>query len=504
MTDEVIEFKNGASLEIATNDPALVRGRSAIAVLGSECCHWQTSETSESSDEEVVGAAEPSMAMTPDGGLLLLGSSVHRKRGLMYRKWKELFGNDDADDLCWYAPSDLINPKLPQGVIERAIIEDAAKAGAEFLGKWREDLSEFIPLDALDGCTDWGIIERPPEPGAIYSAFADASGGTGRDSFALAIGHRNRDQVVLDVVRERKPRFIPSQVIYEYSKLLRAYGISKICGDRFSGGFHASEWQANGIVYEACPTNTSDNYLAVLPMLLSGRPRLIDNAALRSQFNCLERVVGVGERESIRHPQLMRDDLATAAAGVLKLLSDAVSPLWERSVFLTHGQPALLPVACDLIFATLVPSKGGDCGVGYFAYGPASSFHVLDCVVERLTITTLAKIKGTLADYAHSIRPYGSMCFTTERIADQMRRNGYHGCEAVDAVIDDDLLPLAASAHIKLGRVRLCAPVLENHFSFSFLNGLTTAYEDDVLVRALLVGIVLALEQGGDQYRRAA
>jgi hypothetical protein len=33
-TDEVIEFRNGASLEIATNDARLVRGRSAIAGAG--------------------------------------------------------------------------------------------------------------------------------------------------------------------------------------------------------------------------------------------------------------------------------------------------------------------------------------------------------------------------------------------------------------------------------------------------------------------------------------
>ena len=99
-TDEVLEFRNGASLEIATNDARLVRGRSAIAVLGSEASHWKTDEHSASSDEEVVAAAEPSMAMTPDGGLLLLGSSVYRKRGFMYRKYKALHGNDASDDLC--------------------------------------------------------------------------------------------------------------------------------------------------------------------------------------------------------------------------------------------------------------------------------------------------------------------------------------------------------------------------------------------------------------------
>jgi len=58
-TGDVIEFKNGASLEIATNDARLVRGRSAIAVLGSEASHWKTNEASASSDEEVVGQPNP-------------------------------------------------------------------------------------------------------------------------------------------------------------------------------------------------------------------------------------------------------------------------------------------------------------------------------------------------------------------------------------------------------------------------------------------------------------
>jgi hypothetical protein len=112
-TGEVTEFKNGSSLEIATNDARLVRGRSAIAVLGSECCHWRTDEYAASSDEEVVAAALPSMAMTPDGGLLMLGSSVHRRVGYMYRQFKKLHGNDASEDICWFAPSSVMNPVLP-------------------------------------------------------------------------------------------------------------------------------------------------------------------------------------------------------------------------------------------------------------------------------------------------------------------------------------------------------------------------------------------------------
>jgi predicted nuclease of predicted toxin-antitoxin system len=37
----------------------------------SEVSHWRTDEQAVANDEEVIAAAEPSMAMCPDGGLLL-------------------------------------------------------------------------------------------------------------------------------------------------------------------------------------------------------------------------------------------------------------------------------------------------------------------------------------------------------------------------------------------------------------------------------------------------
>jgi hypothetical protein len=40
--DDTVEFRNGGQLEIGTNDVRLVRGRSAVAVLGSECCYWRS------------------------------------------------------------------------------------------------------------------------------------------------------------------------------------------------------------------------------------------------------------------------------------------------------------------------------------------------------------------------------------------------------------------------------------------------------------------------------
>ena len=322
-TGEAIEFRNGASLEIATNDASLVRGRSAIAVLGSETCYWKTDETASSSDEEVVSAAEPSMAMIPDGGLLLLGSSVYRKRGYMFRKYKELHGNNAADDICWLAPSATMNPLLPVNVVEKALADDPARARAEYFSEWREDVVDFIPLDVIEDATDWRIRERPPQPSLKHVAFTDAAGGTGQDSFSLCIAHRDGDALFVDVIRERKPRFVPAAVVAEYVELLRSYGIREVSGDKFAGGFHADEWKRNGILYKPSERTTSENFLAALPLLLSGRARLLDNETLRRQLAGLERRVSVMGRESVTHgtEASAHDDVAAAACGALVLAS---------------------------------------------------------------------------------------------------------------------------------------------------------------------------------------
>ena len=102
----MIEFVNGSVLEIATNDPSLVRGRSAIAIIGSEVSHWPTDEYAANRDEEVIGAAaEPSMALCPDGGLASARLDRVSAQGLMYRMYSQLHGNDATDDICWFAPA---------------------------------------------------------------------------------------------------------------------------------------------------------------------------------------------------------------------------------------------------------------------------------------------------------------------------------------------------------------------------------------------------------------
>jgi hypothetical protein len=320
--DEGTEFKNGAALEVVVNDSALVRGRSVLALLGTEVAFWRTDPESEDSDEEVAAAAGPGMAMIPDGGLTILASSVHRKKGLVHRLWKELHGNDDAEDICWLASSRTMNPALPARVVEKAREKDPQRADAEFNSVWREDVSDFIPADVIEAATDYGVQERAPVDGFEYVAFADPAGGTGKDSFTIAVAHRGGDgKAVLDCIRERRPRFVPAAVVKEYADLLRTYRVSNVCSDRYASAWAGDEWSRNRINCRPSELTKSEIYLAALPLLMSGQARLLDIERLRKQFAALERRVHTSGRESVDDSGAAsaNDDLSNSAAGALLL-----------------------------------------------------------------------------------------------------------------------------------------------------------------------------------------
>jgi hypothetical protein len=273
----------------------------------------------------------PGLARVP-GSMLIGISSPYRKAGILYRKFTQHYGRDSDEILVIKAPSMTMNPTLDRETVERAIADDPAKGKAEWIAEFRDDVSDLLPQDVIEGATDWGISERPPRPGVKYVAFCDASGGTGQDSFALAIAHAGdlHDSIVIDLIRERKPRFVAAEVIHEYADILRAYNVGSVTGDRFGGGFTADEWARAGIRFLPSATTTAENYLRALPLLTSKRGRLLDHATLRTQLSGLERRVVAG-RETVEHQRGAHDDVAAAVCGALVLGAGAESRkiLWS-------------------------------------------------------------------------------------------------------------------------------------------------------------------------------
>jgi hypothetical protein len=212
-----------------------------------------------------------------------------------------------------------MNPTVPQRVIDEAMARDPASAAAEYLAQFRTDVEALLTREAVEACVSPGAYERGRVAGCRYVGFVDPSGGSA-DSFTLAVAHREANgKRVLDAVRERKPPFSPEQVIREFSDLLKAYGISRVTGDRYGGEFPREHFSKLGISYDCAEKTKSEIYRDMVPMINSGEAELLDSDRLVAQLVGLERRTARGGRDSIDHAPGQHDDLANAAAGALTL-----------------------------------------------------------------------------------------------------------------------------------------------------------------------------------------
>jgi len=208
-----------------------------------------------------------------------------------------------------------MNPTVKQSIVDRAIERDPAAAASEYLAEFRNDISGFVSREVVQACVTVGERERPWSAAHRYVGFVDPSGGSS-DSMTLAIGHREKDMTIADVVREIAAPFDPESATEEFAKLLKSYGISRVTGDRYAGQWCAQAFQKRGITYEPCDTPKSGLYVDLLPKLNSKTIRLPDIPKLVNQIAALERRTSRGGKDSIDHPPAGHDDVANAVAGL--------------------------------------------------------------------------------------------------------------------------------------------------------------------------------------------
>lgn len=312
---EELDLSNRITIEIGTASFKAVRGRTLVAVLGDETAFWPA-EDSASPDYEILDAVRPGMATIPNA-MLLMASSPYARKGALWDAWKRWFGKPDAPALVWQASTRTMNPSVRQSVIDQANERDPTAASAEYGAQFRTDVESLLTREAIEAVVTPGAYERAPVPSLSYFAFADPSGGSA-DSYTLAIGHREKDgMVVLDAVRERKPPFSPESVTAEYCALLKSYRITRVTGDRYAGEWPREQFRRGGICYDCSEKSKSELYRDLLPMINSGRVDLLEHDRLQTQLIGLERRTARGGRDSIDHAPGGHDDIANAVAGCL-------------------------------------------------------------------------------------------------------------------------------------------------------------------------------------------
>jgi hypothetical protein len=317
-TKDGLELANGIEIVIGTSDYRAVRGRTIICAIFDEIAFW-ASENSVTPGVEVYNAVVPAMQTMPDAILVAI-STPYSKRGLLFEKHRKHFGQDDDDVLVIQGSSRDFNPTLDENYIQQQLDADYEAASAEYLAQFRSDISGFLDREVLEAATVRGCYELPPGKHA-YVGFADPSGGSGGDSFALAIAYRDGDFGHLACLREFRPPFQPSVVVADICQTLKAYRVGSIQSDKYASGYVSELFANNGIHAEQSAEPKSILYRDFLPIVNSGRARLLDNPRMINQFVQLERRAIRGGSDSIDHPPgpNVHDDLANAAAGAIVL-----------------------------------------------------------------------------------------------------------------------------------------------------------------------------------------
>jgi hypothetical protein len=326
---EAIELSNRCAIEVHTASFRSVRGYTVVAVIADEIAFWRSDESA-NPDTEILRALRPAMA-TLRGKLIAL-SSPYSKRGALWNTYSRHYGKA-SPVLVAQAPTLTMNPTLPPKLVQDALDDDPSAARAEYLAEFRDDLEQFILREVVDAAVRTSPLELPFDKARRYFAFVDPAGG-GADEFCLAIGHKEGDDTVIDVLRAR--RGVPAELTAGYAELLKSYRIRKVTGDKYAGSWPADEFKKHGIEYTPSEKPKSGLYLDLLPALNSGRVELPPDNRLVNQLIGLERRTARGGRDSIDHAPGGHDDRANVIAG---LVSTKAGSSYDLELFI-YGRHA--------------------------------------------------------------------------------------------------------------------------------------------------------------------
>ena len=318
-TRHEIRLRNGIVIATHSNSYRTIRGKTLCACIMDEVSFWR-SEDSAMPDTETYSAVLPSLLTT--NGMLVGISTGYRRTGLIYSKHRDYFGVDSDDTLVVQGSSQDFNQTLDDAAIAAQRAADPSAADSEWEGTFRTDIANFLDDALITEATDLHRpLELPPRAGVNYVAHVDAAGGTGGDAYTIAIGHKEDEELIIDVVRGTKGTYDPHVITAQYVALLKEYKIHSVTGDYYAAEWVASTWNKLGVTYNKSDLPKSAIYLEAAPLFARGLPRLPNHTKLLRELRLLERCPHRSGKDSVDHAKKETDDYANSVCGVLRMLA---------------------------------------------------------------------------------------------------------------------------------------------------------------------------------------
>jgi hypothetical protein len=163
-TQEGLELANRVIIEVSTASFRTIRGYSIAALIADEIAFWYD-ENSANPAEEVLAAVRPAMSTMGPNALLLMMSSPHARRGPLWQAFSRHYGREGAPVLVWKAPTQVMNPSVPQRILDEAFEQDPARAAAEYGAEFRTDVENYVLREVVEDAMVTGQHELAPVRG---------------------------------------------------------------------------------------------------------------------------------------------------------------------------------------------------------------------------------------------------------------------------------------------------------------------------------------------------
>ena len=320
ITSECITLTNGVEIQVFPCDPGKVRGFSLVCFIGDEVAAWM--HEGKRVDVDILDSVRPGLDF--DYSKMVKISTPSGMVGEIYQDFKRYHGKSNDDVIVFQGSTELYNPLYTERrnlvrKLERLKKRKPSTYAVEYMAQFRKDEAAMYDPQMIDKAVNKSRpLELSPQKEIVYFAFVDVAGGGGKDSYALAIGHRLGDWIIIDVVRSHAPPFNPDAVSLEYAKLCAQYRIRQIFGDKFSGDWPLNSWAKHSrgtIEYLKSEMTKSELYLEIEGLINTEMIEIPNKELSIEQLKDLRRRSRRGGRDSVDSSSGAPEDEANVIAG---------------------------------------------------------------------------------------------------------------------------------------------------------------------------------------------
>jgi len=197
-------------------------------------------------------------------------STAYLPDGILWRDYKKGHGpQNHPSQLTFQVSTEMMWPGSAGWVAQvREEWEDPDRAARELDAVFLDAaINAFIPRQEVEECVAHPG-DLPYDRKQRYSTYADPSGLTENDTWAFAIMHEDKGQIVVDILRGYDGTD-EHLMAAEHEALMKEYHVDDmvLIGDAYAGTLPAKMYRSHGITYRVAPWDKSVSYVTTRKIL---------------------------------------------------------------------------------------------------------------------------------------------------------------------------------------------------------------------------------------------